>query len=251
MSKVVRFDRNDEILFGFVEGDVIQVAEGKDIFSLQITDETIPLKEVKILPPIEPNNLIAIGLNYKKHAMEVNKPLPEEPMMFLVSPKAACGTGDTIPIPYPEHRVEHEGELAIVIGRNGKNIEVEKADEYIFGYTICNDISDRDLQQKDKQYTRAKSFEKFKPLGPYIATNLQSDNLEIEVTVNGEVKQSSNTADMIFSVSKIVSFISNVFPLSKGDVIITGTPEGVSPLKAGDEIIVRIEGIGELANTIS
>lgn len=248
--KILKFSHEGKSHFGILENKSVFIAEGDNIFSLTKTEKQIPLDEVKILPPLIPNKFIAIGLNYKKHAEEVNKPLPEEPMMFLISPSAVIGTDEVIKIKNKENRTEHEGELAIVIGKTCKNVEKHEADEYIFGYTISNDISDRVVQKKDTQFTRAKSYDTYKPLGPYVVTDIDPNNLKIEVTVNDEIRQSSSTSDMIFSPQELVSFLSKAITLEQGDVIITGTPEGVSPLKGGDIVKVCIEKIGCLTNKV-
>lgn len=249
--KIVRFLYQGNSTFGFLENDKIFIAKGESLFELIKTNEVILLSDVEVLPPLTPNKFIAVGLNYKKHALEVNKPVPEEPMLFMISPTSVIATNQSIKIRHSEHLTEHEGELAIIIGKECRNISLEEADDYIFGYTICNDVSDRVLQRKDTQFTRAKSFDTYKPLGPYVVTGIDSSNLKITVKVNDEIRQSSTTADMIFSPQKIVSFLSHTFPLEPGDVIITGTPEGVSSLKGGDVVEVSIENIGNLVNYVN
>jgi 2-keto-4-pentenoate hydratase/2-oxohepta-3-ene-1,7-dioic acid hydratase in catechol pathway len=249
--KIVRYFENDYSSYGVLEGDEIIKIEGSIFEPYQITNQRVPLADVKLLAPIMPGKIIAIGLNYKKHAEEVNKPLPEEPMMFLVSPSAIIGPGDAIHLKNPENRTEHEGELAIVIGKQAADVTQRDALNYVFGYTCCNDISDRILQKKDGQFTRAKSFATYKPLGPVIVTGIDPDQAPIRVLVNGEVRQDSNTSDMIFNTSEIISFVSHVMTLEPGDVIITGTPSGVSPLKDGDIVEVEIEGIGKLTNMVA
>ena len=171
-------------------------------------------------------------------------------MLFLVSPTAVVGPGDAIRLPTLEHRIDHEAELAVVIGRGGKDIPREKAEEYIFGYTCANDVSNRVLQARDGQNTRAKSFDTFKPLGPAIATELDPSDLSVCCRVNGEIRQDGRTSDMIHAVPALVEFISSVFPLEPGDVILTGTPSGVGPLRPGDLVEVTVEGIGTLSNRV-
>ncbi|MBP1157019.1 MULTISPECIES: fumarylacetoacetate hydrolase family protein [unclassified Paenibacillus] len=249
--KILRYLANGFTSYGLLEGNDIIKIEGSIFGAYQITDQRIPLSEVRLLSPITPGKIVAIGLNYKKHAEEVNKPLPDEPMMFLVSPTAVIGPGDAIQLVNPEHRTEHEGELAIVIGKQAAEVSVTDALDYVFGYTCCNDVSDRHLQKKDGQFTRAKSFATYKPLGPSIVTDINPDEAPIRVRVNGEIRQESNTSDMIFSTAEIVSFVSQVMTLEPGDVIITGTPSGVSPLKDGDIVEVEVAGIGSLTNTVT
>lgn len=249
--KFVRFSENDCISYGILEGEEIITIRGSIFDNYQVTDKRVPLSAVKLLAPVVPGKLVAVGLNYKKHAEEVNKPLPEEPMIFMVSPTAVIGPDEPIRLVNPEHKNEHEGELAIVIGKRASKVSAAEALDYIFGYTCANDISDRNLQRKDVQYTRAKSFDTYKPLGPVIATDIDPDHAPIRVRVNGEIRQDSNTNDMIFSTTDIISFVSQVMTLEPGDVIITGTPSGVSPLKDGDVVEVEIEGIGSLRNPVT
>ncbi|RFU70899.1 FAA hydrolase family protein [Peribacillus saganii] len=249
--KFVRFLESGFKSYGIVQGEDIIRIEGSIFETYSITEERIPLSNAKLLAPVKPGKIVAIGLNYKKHAEEVNKPLPTEPMMFLVSPTAIVDPDEKVELVNPDNRNDHEGELAIVIGKTAEDVSVDEALDYVFGYTVCNDISDRALQKLDGQFTRAKSFATYKPLGPVIATDINPDNRPIMVRVNGETRQDSNTNDMIFSTSEIISFVSHVMRLEVGDVIITGTPSGVSPLYDGDTVEVEIEGIGILSNPVT
>jgi 2-keto-4-pentenoate hydratase/2-oxohepta-3-ene-1,7-dioic acid hydratase in catechol pathway len=249
--KFVRYEENGYISYGMLEGNEIIKIEGSILGEYQVTGQRSSLDKAKLLAPITPGKIVAIGLNYKKHAEEVNKPLPEEPMMFLVSPTAVIGPGDSIQLVNPENKTDHEGELAIVIGKRASEVSIEDALSYVLGYTCCNDVSDRPLQKKDGQFTRAKSFATYKPLGPVIVTDINPDDAPIRVRVNGEVRQDSNTSDMIFNTAEVISFVSHVMALEPGDVIITGTPSGVAPLKDGDRVEVEIEGIGSLMNTVT
>ncbi|MDF2724799.1 MAG: fumarylacetoacetase, partial [Paenibacillus sp.] len=181
---IVKYCRHEKVSYGVLEGTDIRRIEGSIFGSYEVTEERFPLEQAQLLAPVTPGKLIAIGLNYKKHAEEVNKPLPEEPMMFLVSPTAVIGPGETIRLKHPEHRTEHEGELAIVIGKRADNVSADNALDYVLGYTCCNDISDRVLQKKDGQFTRAKSFATYKPLGPAIATAIDPNEAPIRVLVN-------------------------------------------------------------------
>jgi len=208
------------------------------------------IKDFKLLAPVVPQKIIAVGLNYKDHAEELNLPIPKEPIIFLKPPSAVIGPGEPIILPAQSNRVDYEAELAVVIKKRAKNIKPEQAKEYILGYTCFNDVTARDLQAKDGQWSRAKSFDTFAPLGPWIETELEPGNLKIQALLNGKVVQDSSTSNLIFSVPELVSFISQIMSLFPGDVIATGTPSGIGPLSAGDEIIIRIQGIGELRNSV-
>lgn len=212
--------------------------------------ELLSLDEVKILAPSSPTKIVAVALNYKEHAKEMGKPIPDEPLIFLKPTSAILNPYEEIILPEMSSRVDYEGELAVVIGRLCKDIEPEEADNYILGYTCFNDVTARDLQKKDVLFTRAKGFDTFAPFGPWIVTNINPDNLTIKTYLNGRLVQEGNTSDMIFSVRHIVSFISKVMTLYPGDVIATGTPPGVGLLKSGDVVEVEVEGIGRLVNYV-
>jgi 2-keto-4-pentenoate hydratase/2-oxohepta-3-ene-1,7-dioic acid hydratase in catechol pathway len=205
----------------------------------------------RILAPVAPSKIVAIGLNYKDHAAEMNKPLPAEPLMFLKPSTAVIGPGDDIRIPPNAGRIDHEAELGVVIGKRASRVPAERAMEYVLGLTCLIDVTARELQKKDVQYTRAKGFDTFAPIGPCIAIGLDPAALDIEGWLNGERRQSSNTRQLIFSVPEIIAFVSGVMTLLPGDVIATGTPSGVGPLQAGDRFTVKIAGIGELSNTVT
>ncbi|MEM0303120.1 MAG: fumarylacetoacetate hydrolase family protein [Archaeoglobaceae archaeon] len=209
-----------------------------------------PIDCVKFLPPVIPSKIIAVGLNYVDHAEELGMPIPEEPIIFMKPPSAVVGDGDPILIPRLSNRVDYEGELAIVIARRCKNVAREKARDFILGYTCFNDVTARDLQAKDGQWTRAKSFDTFAPLGPYIVELDDPRELKIETRVNGEVKQRSSTSKMIFDAFSLLEFISSIMTLEAGDIIATGTPAGVGTLRAGDVVEVEIEKIGILRNPV-
>jgi 2-keto-4-pentenoate hydratase/2-oxohepta-3-ene-1,7-dioic acid hydratase in catechol pathway len=205
----------------------------------------------RILAPVVPSKVVAIGLNYRDHAAEMNKPLPAEPLMFLKPSTAVIGPGDAIRIPPDAGRIDHEAELGVVIGKRASRVPAGNALEHVLGFTCLNDVTARELQRKDVQYTRGKGFDTFAPIGPCIAIGVDPSALDIEGWVNGEKRQSSNTRQLIFSVEQIVAFASGVMTLLPGDVIATGTPSGVGPLKPGDEVTVKIAGIGELRNTVT
>ncbi len=212
------------------------------------TVEELDLGSVSLLAPVLPSKIVGIGLNFDDHILEMGYPKPEEPLIFLKAPSAINGPGQPIRLPKQSRQVEFEGELAVVILKTCKDVPEAKAAECILGYSCFNDVTARDLQRKDGQFARAKSFDTFACIGPWIETALDPGNLKIETYLNGELKQSSNTAHLLFSVPKLVSFVSAVMTLYPGDIITSGTPSGVGPLKSGDLVEVRIEGIGSLQN---
>jgi len=234
-----RFIAHGEIYEGFFE-----VKNGVIDF------DGLEFKHAKFLPPVKPTKIVCVGLNYIDHAKELNMPLPDEPVLFLKPPSAVIGHEDFIELPSQSKRVDYEGELAIVIAKKCKNVGRDEALDYVLGYTCFNDVTARDLQQKDGQWTRAKSFDTFAPIGPYVACFKDASNLKIETRLNGKVVQSSNTSNLIFDVPKLVEFVSSIMTLSKGDVIATGTPAGVGMLKPGDVVEVEIENIGVLRNYV-
>ena len=212
---------------------------------------TAPIGECQILPPTTPSKIVCVGLNYKDHALERNKPVPKEPLLFLKPPSALLAPGMGISMPPQSNRVDPEGELAVVIGQPASKIaSPAEASKYILGYSCFNDVTARDLQDKDVQYTRAKGFDTFAPYGPCIAIGLDPSDLAITTTVNGEIRQSSRTSQLIFSPAHLVWYVSHIMTLMPGDVISTGTPSGIAPVKSGDVIEIEIESIGTLKNTV-
>ncbi len=258
--RIVRFLKNNDIFFGVLQGEEISLIEGDIFGEFKISSTKINKKEVKLLAPISPPNIIAIGLNYKKHAEESGKDCPDKPLIFLKATSSVIGPEDDIVIPEAApDEVDFEAELTIVIGKQAKNIEIEEVDKYILGYTCGNDVSARDCQFRiDQQWARGKSFDTFCPLGPWIETELPDpDNCRIVSRLNGTIMQDSNTSDLIFGVKELVSYCSKNFTLLPGTVIMTGTPSGVGfarkpPvfLKKGDTIEIEIEGIGVLSNRV-
>jgi len=249
--KIARFLHKGKERFGVVEGDHVQAAEGDMFGQFHRTRQGYALEQVKLLPPVMPSKIVAIGLNYKDHAAEVKFDLPEEPLIFLKPASAVIGHLDPIIYPAIARRVDYEGELGIVIGKEAKGVAEETADEFILGYTCFNDVTARDLQGKDGQWTRAKGFDTFAPLGPWIETEIDTACLRLETFLNGERKQSSDTSYLIFPPRRLVSFISRIMTLYPGDCIATGTPSGIGPMNVGDTVEVRIEGIGGLVNTVA
>ncbi|MFO1463503.1 MAG: fumarylacetoacetate hydrolase family protein [bacterium] len=247
--KLIRFEREEKISFGILEGEKIQALRGPPTQPLHL-EESYPLSEVNLLAPIVPTKIVAVGLNYRAHAKELNLTPSDEPLLFLKPPSALNGPGSPILLPEMSKRVDFEGELAVVIGQRAKNLTEAETAKAILGYSCFNDVTARDLQFKDVQFTRAKAFDTFACLGPWIETELNPSQLQIETRVNGQVRQSSNTSDMIFPVPRVLAFISRVMTLEPGDIIITGTPSGVGPLENGDTVEVTIEGIGTLSNPV-
>ncbi|MBF0482571.1 MAG: fumarylacetoacetate hydrolase family protein [Desulfovibrionaceae bacterium] len=228
---------------------------GKEVLCLDRSlgfESPIALAEVMVLPPAQPSKIICSAVNYRAHAEEVGLPIPEEPVIFFKPPSSIIGPGQTIVMPAQSKRVDYEAELALVIGKAGRNIEIADAAAHIFGYCCANDVTARDLQVKDKQFGRAKGFDTFCPLGPWIETQVDDpSSLQVKAVINGQTRQDGNTSDMIFSPFELVSFISKVMTLLPGDVILTGTPPGVSPLAPGDEVHVDIPGVGLLINPVA
>lgn len=251
--KFLRFKTSQgHIGAALVEDGYVNEIDGDMFGEYTITQNRYPLHELKILPPCYPSKIIAVGLNYESHAAEMKKSPPAEPMIFLKPGTAVVGHDDDIVYPdYMSSRVDFEGELAVVIGRKAKNVTESSWREYVFGFTCVNDVTARDLSAKDVQFGRAKGFDTFAPIGPFIETELDPLNLDIKTTLNGAVKQHSNTSEMIFPVPTLVSFISRVMTLLPGDIICTGTPAGVSSMKRGDTVEVEIEGIGLLRNFVT
>jgi len=201
--------------------------------------------------PAIPSKLLAVGRNYVAHAKEQNVEVPDIPLIFLKPPSSIIGPGDKILLPPQSQRVEHEGELAVVIGKRGRWIPAEKALEHVFGYTCANDVTARDLQRRDGQWTRGKGFDTFCPLGPWIETELDPADALVSCRVNGEMRQMASSREMVFTIPQLIAYISSVMTLQPGDVILTGTPAGISPLEEGDTVEVSVEGIGELRNPVA
>lgn len=247
--KYLRFNVQGEIKQGvLLDEQEIRETVGSFYEESIITEKSYKLSEVTLLPPCEPSKIVCVGLNYVDHAREVNMPLPEEPVLFIKPSTSVVGHNDPIIYPKISEQVDYEAELAIVIKNKITSVSIQEAEMHILGYTCCNDITARDLQRKDGQWTRAKSFDTFCPLGPWIVPNLDTSDLKIELLLNGEVKQSSSTKEMIFNPPKLVSFISKIMTLLPGDVIITGTPPGIGPMQVEDKVEVFIEKIGTLRN---
>lgn len=253
---IIRYERNGKVKHGWmVEADhKVRVIEG-DIYKIQsakpiMTGLELSLDDITVKAPSEPSKVVCIGVNYRDHAEEMGIELPKEPLMFLKPSTTVVGPNEPIVYPKLTENLHYEGELAVVIKKEAKKVKAEDADNYILGVTCAIDVTARDLQMSDGQWTRAKSFDTFCPLGPAIAAKLDYQNLRIVTRVNGEVRQDSNTNQMVFTIPQIVEAVSAVMTLLPGDVILTGTPPGVGELKPGDEISVSIEGIGTLSTHV-
>jgi 2-keto-4-pentenoate hydratase/2-oxohepta-3-ene-1,7-dioic acid hydratase in catechol pathway len=248
--RLARFQFGDRTASGILTGDEITELDG-DVFGPLTTLKTCHARAaVKLLAPCSPGKIVAVGLNYRDHAAEIGLAVPAEPVIFLKPSTTVIGPGDAIRYPRMSSQVDYEAELGIVIKDRVKDIAPGEAKAHILGYTCANDVTARDLQRKDGQWTRAKSFDTFCPVGPWIETELDTGDLLIESFLNGERRQSSRTAQFIFPVHHLVSFVSQIMTLLPGDLIITGTPAGIGPRKRGDEVEVRIEGIGSLKNIV-
>jgi 2-keto-4-pentenoate hydratase/2-oxohepta-3-ene-1,7-dioic acid hydratase in catechol pathway len=248
--KIVRFAHDGAEHWGLLDGEKVQALPDGPFGEIAPSPEALPLDAVKLLAPVKPGKLVCVGLNYVLHARESGLPLPDEPMLFMCSPQAIVGPGDAIVLDSHDKRIEFEAEIAIVIGKRARNVPAAEAASVVLGYTCANDVSNRDLQLKDKQFTRAKSFDTYKPMGPWIETDLDPDVQSIRLRQNDIVRQDSVTSDMIFPTPFIIEFVSSIMTLEPGDVIITGTPSGVGPMKSGDRIEIEISGIGKLENVV-
>jgi len=248
--KIARFSTGGDPRFGIVDGDDLVVLAGDPLFSgFDTTDERIPLDDVRLLAPVIPRSkVVCVGLNYPEHKEDMGSGGPETPLIFLKPNTSIVGPGDYIQLPPVEGRIVHEGELAVVIGKVAKRVKAEDFADYVFGYTIANDVTARDVMLSDGQWARAKGYDTFCPLGPVIETELDPSNLEITTHVDGEKRRHGNTRDMLHSVGEILEFASDVWTLLPGDVIIMGTPAGPGGFTDGQTVDITIEGIGTLSN---
>jgi 2-keto-4-pentenoate hydratase/2-oxohepta-3-ene-1,7-dioic acid hydratase in catechol pathway len=249
--KLLRFLHEGRFSCGILNDDtMVQSIEGNFFAPSRPMETFHEISQIQLLPPCIPSKVVAVGLNYRDHAKELNFPVPDTPIVFLKPPTAVIGPGEAVLYPSASSQVDYEAELGIVMKDRARKISPADARDHILGYTCANDVTARDLQKRDVQWTRAKSFDTFCPVGPWIETELNPDDLLVELYLNGERRQSSRTSQFIFTVDYLVSFISGIMTLEPGDLIITGTPAGVGPMMPGDEIEVRIQGIGSLKNTV-
>jgi 2-keto-4-pentenoate hydratase/2-oxohepta-3-ene-1,7-dioic acid hydratase in catechol pathway len=249
--RIVRYQvRGEGPRYGWLHEDKVGEIVGDPFGKYKRSEAKTPLTDVKLLAPGAPSKIICVGRNYVEHAKELGNDVPQIPLIFMKPPSSIINPGDTIVLPPQSRQVEHEAELVVVIGKRGRNITAEEAKKHIFGYTIGNDVTARDLQKTDDQWTRAKGFDTFCPFGPWIDTEFNIADALITSRVNEQPRQMASTRDMVFSVPTLIAFISSVMTLEPGDLIFTGTPAGVGPLKAGDEVVVEIEGLGVLRNRV-
>ena len=250
--KIYRFEHKDRILWGVLREENLHPVSGSIFDKFRVGKRSIPIGQVALLAPVEPTKIVAVGRNYPAHSRELGNPVPKEPLLFLKPPSAVIGPNGVISYPEMSERVDYEGELAVIIRKETRRLSDEtEVEEFILGYTCFNDVTARDLQLKDVQFTRAKSFDTFASIGPCIATGLDPARLRIKTFLNGKLKQSSSTRNMLFPVSFLVRYVSRIMTLYAGDIITTGTPEGVGPMLPGDRVDVQIEGIGTLSNTVA
>ena len=248
--KIVRYQEGTVIKWGVIEEKMVREMEGDPFGHFHLSSKTKKIEGVRFLSPCLPSKIVALGLNYRDHAQEVKMELPKEPLLFLKPSTSVIGPGEAIVYPKMSKKVYFEAELAVVIKRKAKAVPEEKAADYILGYTCLNDVTARDLQPKDGQWTKSKGFDTFAPIGPWIVTDIDPHHLDISSYLNGERRQHSNTKNLLFGPYQLVSFISCVMTLLPGDVIATGTPSGIGPMAIGDRIDVVIEGIGTLSNNV-
>jgi 2-keto-4-pentenoate hydratase/2-oxohepta-3-ene-1,7-dioic acid hydratase in catechol pathway len=255
LMKLCRFiyQTFSEPRYGIIEEDFVRPLIDADAFGSRprAHSDKIPLSKISLLAPVTPSKIVCVGRNYREHAAELGNPMPSEPLLFLKAPSAVIASGEPIKLPPSSVQVEHEGELGVVIGRTTSYLsDAQDPLTYVLGYTCVNDVTARDLQRKDVQFTRAKSFDTFCPVGPVIATDINPADIAVTTRVNGEIRQSARTSAMAFSVADLLRYISRMMTLLPGDLIVTGTPAGVSALKDGDEVEVEVEGIGILRNAV-
>jgi 2-keto-4-pentenoate hydratase/2-oxohepta-3-ene-1,7-dioic acid hydratase in catechol pathway len=238
--------------WGVIGSGRVRLLDGPPWAGLREVGTDLPLDGASLLPPCEPTKIVCVGLNYRAHAAEMGKELPAEPLLFLKAPSALLAPGGSVELPRQSRRVEHEGELALVIGRRARHVPISHALEHVLGYTCADDVTARDIQRQEKVYARAKGFDTFCPVGPWLETGVADPQaLDLALRVNGEPRQRGSTGDMIFTVAELVAFISSVMTLEPGDLISTGTPPGVGPLTTGDRVEVEIAGIGTLRHGVA
>lgn len=250
--KIYRYKYENRVSYGILDQEYLFPVEGSVFRKFKIKKEKIPISKVILLPPVKPSKIVAVGANYRDHAAERGWSLPEEPLIFLKPPSAVVGPHDIIVYPKMAKRVDYEGELALIIKKKAHELKDDDdvVKDYILGYTCFNDVTARDLQAKDVQFTRAKSFDTFAAIGPCIATDIDPSGLKLKTFLNGKLRQSGNTKNLVFPIPFLVKFVSNIMTLYPGDIITTGTPAGIGSVVPGDRVDVQIEEIGTLSNTV-
>lgn len=246
----VRFEHRGNVKKGIMKGSTVQVIAG-EFWDYSLTGEAVAIDEIRLLAPVVPGKVVAVGKNYMDHINELGPAdVPQNPVLFVKLPHTVIGPGEDILLPYQSTRVDYEAELAVVIAKPCRDIDKDEAAEYILGGTCLNDVTERDVQKRDGQWIRAKNYETFCPIGPWIVDGLNYDRLHIRSRLNGQIKQDSSTENLLFPVGELVSFISKAMPLYPGDVVTTGTPYGIAPMVEGDIIEIEVEGIGILRNPV-
>jgi 2-keto-4-pentenoate hydratase/2-oxohepta-3-ene-1,7-dioic acid hydratase in catechol pathway len=249
--RIARFSHEGAVSFGVIEGDTIAQITAHPFGPIEFTGGRAPLSAVKLLAPVLPSKVVAIGKNYASHAAEMGGEVPEQPLIFLKPSTSVIASGDEIASPPSSERVDYEGELAVVIGRLCRDVPVERAMEVVLGYTCANDVTARDQQKTDGQWSRAKGYDTFCPLGPWIETDVDPSDLAITTRLNCEVKQDSRTSMIVHKIPTLIAYVTSCMTLLPGDVILTGTPDGIGPMQVGDTVEVEIEGIGTLTNGVA
>lgn len=248
--KILRYTFENKTCYGELKNNLVYPIKGDIYGKFSVSEDAVPFENVTVEVPSEPTKIVAVGLNYSDHAKEFGGEQLPDPIIFLKPTTSLLPHGGAVICPKSSERVDYEAELAVIIKKTAKNVSAEEAKNYIFGYTCANDVTARDLQKKDGQWTRGKGFDTFCPVGPTVETDITPDNLDICLTLNGETKQEGNTNMMMFSCAELVSYISGIMTLLPGDIIITGTPAGIGPMKPGDSVSVTVEGIGTLTNPV-
>lgn len=251
MANYGRFQTRTKTFHGEVHGNKVSELDGNPIFGHAKTLKEHKIEDLKILVPVEPSKIFAVGLNYADHAKESGKEIPKEPLMWFKAPSSLLEHEGTIRVAHPQHRTDYEAELCVVVGKRTRGVSEKDAPSHIFGFTCSQDVSDRDVQFSESQWARAKSFDTYTPVGPFIRTDLDPSNLQIQLHQNGQLRQNSRTDQMIFKVPFLLAFLSQHITFMPGDIILTGTPFNVQPIKTGDQLEVRIEGLTPLKNSVA
>jgi 2-keto-4-pentenoate hydratase/2-oxohepta-3-ene-1,7-dioic acid hydratase in catechol pathway len=249
MLRLYRINHDGRPRYAAERGGRWRLVDG-DVFGVFREGAEIPSDDVELLVPVSPTKLVCVGLNYKNHAAEQGKPLPEEPLLFIKPSTAAIGPGAAIQVPVWAGRVDHEAELGLVIGKPTFKVRANAAYDHVLGLTCVNDVTARDLQRKDGQFTRGKGFDTFAPIGPCVAVGLDGRDLQIRAYVNGDLRQNSRTRELIFTIPELIEFISSIMTLLPGDIVATGTPAGIGPIRPGDSVTIHVEGVGALTNPV-